>query len=78
MLIRKSGRLSSRAWIAMTRSRKRQANRSGADLQLARQIIGIGGFRGLFEALARGVALPAAAFAPLGSLLQQEENRQGG
>jgi len=43
--------------------------------QRARKIISEGGFSGLFAALKRGVALPAAAFAPLVELLQQEENR---
>jgi hypothetical protein len=40
-------------------------------------IIGTCGFRGLFEALKRGVALPAAAFASLVELLREEESRQG-
>jgi hypothetical protein len=43
------------------------------DLQLARQIIAESGFTGLFDALKRGVALPALAFAPLVKLLAQQE-----
>ena len=35
------------------------------DIQRARQIIAERGFSGLFEALKRGVALPAVAFVPL-------------
>jgi hypothetical protein len=44
-----------------------------ADLQRARQIIAESGFSGLFEALKRGVALPAAAFVPLIELFQQQK-----
>jgi hypothetical protein len=43
-----------------------------ADLQRARQIIAESTFTGLFQALKRGVARPAAAFAPLVQLLLQE------
>jgi hypothetical protein len=43
-----------------------------ADLQRARQIIAESGSTGLFDALKRGVALLAAAFAPLVQLLAQE------
>src|SRR6516225_4841463 len=43
------------------------------DLQRARQIIAESGFTGLFEALKKGVALPAVAFAPLVKLLAQRE-----
>jgi hypothetical protein len=32
---------------------------------------------GLFRALARGVALPAAALVPVMELLQQQEGQQG-
>jgi len=41
--------------------------------QRARQIIAESGFTGLFEALKRGVALPAVAFVPLIQLFQQQE-----
>ena len=44
-----------------------------ADLQRARQIIVEDGFSGLLAALKRGVALPAAAFAPLVELLREQE-----
>src|SRR5262249_7292877 len=40
-------------------------------LQRARQIIAESGFTGLFEALKKGVALPAVAFVPLVQLFQQ-------
>ena len=43
------------------------------DLQRARQIIAESGFTGLFEALKKGVALPAVAFVPLIQLFQQQE-----
>ena len=43
------------------------------DLQRARQIIAESGSAGLFEALKRGVTLPAVAFAPLVQLLVQSE-----
>ena len=47
--------------------------RAHARLQRARKIIAESGFTGLFEALKRGVALPAAAFVPLVQLLAQSE-----
>jgi hypothetical protein len=49
-----------------------------ADLQRARQIIAESGFTGLFQALKKGVALPAAAFVPLIELLQQQEGNRPG
>ena len=74
-------RRSDRAVLARIDREPRLATRTGqpirADLQRARKIIAEGGFSGLLSALRRGVALPAAAFAPLVSLLQQEEYRQG-
>jgi hypothetical protein len=48
-----------------------------ADLQRARQIIVEDGFAGLFAALRRGVALPAA-FVPLLELFRQQEQPSGG
>src|SRR5262245_65831765 len=49
-----------------------------ADLQRARQIIAESGSAGLFEALKRGVTLPAVAFAPLVQpLVQSEEVNRG-
>jgi hypothetical protein len=40
------------------------------DVQLARQIVGTEGFSGLFRALDRGVALPAAIVAPILTMAQ--------
>jgi hypothetical protein len=66
---------------AVTLSRRsRPASPVRADLQRARQIIAESGFAGLFDALKRGVALPAAAFVPLVEIFQQfqgEGSRQG-
>ena len=47
-----------------------------ADLQRARQIIVEDGFAGLFAALRRGVALPAAAFVPLLEMFRQQQQEQ--
>ena len=47
------------------------------DVMRDRRIIAQQGLTGLFRALARGVALPAAALVPVMELLQQQEGQQG-